>query len=298
MRAFYSSLYVPQLPDAHRFPAHKYAALRDRVLAEGIVRPSELHEPEPASDEQILRVHAKSYWDKIQMGTLSEQEQRRIGFPWSPQIRERTRHVSGGTLGAARAALRDGIGVNLAGGTHHAHYDFGSGFCLLNDTMIAARAMQAEGLARRIVVLDCDVHQGDGTAALASGDNTIYTFSIHGEKNFPFRKERSDLDIDLPDGTRDDAYLPLVEEGVRRAIAVSGAHLAIYIAGADPYIGDRLGRMSVSMAGLAERDRIVLSLCRAAGLPVAISMGGGYARDVNDIAAIHAQTVRIAAEHA
>jgi acetoin utilization deacetylase AcuC-like enzyme len=295
MLAYYADHFVLPLPPDHRFPMRKYSRLRERLLEEGTLRADDLRVPEAAGETDILRVHSPTYWHNVQHGTLSEREQRRIGFPWSPQMVERTRRVSGGTMGACRAALSDGVSANLAGGTHHAHYDFGSGYCILNDSIVAARAMQAEGRVRRVVVLDCDVHQGDGTAALAAGDSSIFTFSIHGAKNFPFHKMHSDIDIELPDGTEDAQYLDLLEEGVRRAIAAANADLAIYIAGADPYVGDRLGRMALSMAGLAARDRLVLAQCRASGLPVAITMGGGYAEDVEEIAAIHATTLRIAA---
>jgi acetoin utilization deacetylase AcuC-like enzyme len=211
---------------------------------------------------------------------------------------ERSRRSSGATIAACRAAFEDGVAVNLAGGTHHAHRDFGAGYCVFNDSAIAARAMQAERRARRVVILDCDVHQGDGTAAILAGDSSVFTFSVHGARNFPFHKQKSDLDIELPDGTTDAVYLDAVEEGVGRALAMAGADLAIYLAGADPYAGDRLGRMVVSMEGLAQRDRLVLALCRDAGLPVAVTMAGGYAPQVDEIAAIHARTVRIAAEFA
>jgi acetoin utilization deacetylase AcuC-like enzyme len=296
MLAYYSSQFVPQLPNGHRFPAQKYRRLYERVRASGIIDPDDMHDAERIAEGDILRVHAADYWDKVRFGTLSEREQRRIGFPWSPQIVERTLRVSGGTLAACRAALCDGVSVNLAGGTHHAHHDFGSGYCILNDSVIAARALQAEGAIRRAVVIDCDVHQGDGTARLAEGDRSLFTFSIHGAKNFPFHKATSDLDIELPDGTEDDEYLLMVEEGVRRTLAAAGADLAIYIAGADPYVGDTLGKMAISMAGLAARDRLVMRLCKAAALPVAVTMGGGYARDVDEIAAIHTETVRAARE--
>jgi acetoin utilization deacetylase AcuC-like enzyme len=228
-------------------------------------------------------------------GTLSAKEQRRIGFPWSPELVRRSVRTVGATIGACRASLEEGVAVNLAGGTHHAYCDHGEGYCVFNDSAVAARAMQAEGQVHRIVILDCDVHQGNGTAAILAGDSTIFTFSIHGAKNFPFHKERSDLDLELPDGTTDDLYLAMVEEGVRRALAQSSPDLAIYLAGADPYRKDRLGRMSVSLKGLAERDRIVLGLCHEEGLPVAITMAGGYAEDVGEIVAIHLQTVRTAA---
>jgi acetoin utilization deacetylase AcuC-like enzyme len=297
MLAYYADIFVLPLPPQHRFPMQKYARTRQRLLDTGILSRTDLRVPEPATDAQILRAHSQAYWDKVRLGTLSDKEQRRIGFPWSPQMVERTRRVSGGTMGACRAALRDGAAVNLAGGTHHAHRDFGSGYCILNDSAIAARAMQDEGLARRVVILDCDVHQGDGTAAILQGDSSIFTFSIHGAKNFPFHKAQSDIDIELPDNTDDETYLAYLEEGASRAIAYANADLAIYIAGADPFVGDTLGRMALTMDGLARRDRLIFALCGAAGLPVAVTMGGGYAKDVDDIATIHAQTVAIAKEY-
>jgi acetoin utilization deacetylase AcuC-like enzyme len=275
----------------------KYSRLRERLLAEGILTPDDLQVPPPATDADILRCHESAYLERVVLGTLSVAEIRRIGFPWSPQMVERSRRSSGATIMAARTALRgEGISANLAGGTHHACRDHGEGYCVFNDAAIAARAMQSEGLARRIVVIDCDVHQGNGTADIANGDPSIFTFSIHGESNFPFRKVAGDLDIGLSDGTSDEIYLDMVAEGTRRAITMSGADLAIYIAGADPFVGDRLGKLAVSKHGLAQRDRIVLDLCRDAGLSVAIAMGGGYARDVDDIVDIHLQTIRIASE--
>lgn len=295
MRAYYSDTFVLPLPEGHRFPMSKYVRLRDRVLAEGIVAPECLQAAEPASEADLLRCHAPDYVERVMKGGLTDREQRRIGFPWSPALVRRSLRTVGGTLAACRAALEDGVSANLAGGTHHAYADHGEGYCVFNDAAIAARAMQAEGRVRRVVIIDCDVHQGNGTAALLRADPTIYTFSIHGAKNYPAHKEVSDLDLELPDGTTDDRYLTLVEEGTRRALAASGADLAIYLAGADPYEHDRLGRMKVTMAGLAERDRLVFGLCRAAGLPVAVAMAGGYAPDIDDIVRIHAETIRIAA---
>lgn len=295
MKAFYSDTFVLPLPPGHRFPMAKYRLLRDRVLQEGIIAPENLIVAEPATREQLLLAHDADYIDKVLNGTLSDREQRRLGFPWSPELTRRSVRTVGATIGACRAALDDGVAVNLAGGTHHACRDHGEGYCVFNDSAVAARTMQAEGRVRRVVVLDCDVHQGNGTAAILAGDSTVFTFSIHGAKNFPFHKERSDLDLELPDGTTDDLYLAMVEEGVRRAIAQSSADLAIYLAGADPYRKDRLGRMAISLSGLAERDNIVLGLCREMGLPVAVTMAGGYAEDVEEIVAIHLQTVRTAA---
>ena len=295
MKAFYNDIFVLPLPDNHRFPMRKYARLRERIIAEGVIQPQDLRIPDAATDEQILRAHNADYLNRVQNGLLTEREMRRIGFPWSAQMVERSRRSAGATIAACRAALSDGVAANLAGGTHHAFRDHGEGYCVFNDSAIAARAMQAEGRVRRVVILDLDVHQGNGTASILAGDRTVFTFSVHGAKNFPFHKEMSDLDLELPDGTGDTAYLDAVEEGVRRALAQSGADLAIYLAGADPYSGDRLGRMAVSKAGLARRDEIVFSLCREWGLPVAVAMAGGYAPDVEDIVDIHLQTLKIAA---
>jgi acetoin utilization deacetylase AcuC-like enzyme len=296
MQTFYTDHFVLPLPPDHRFPMLKYALLREQVVAHSLVAPENLRIPEAATDEQILRAHDADYLERVTRGQLTPQEVRRIGFPWSPEMVERSRRSSGATIGACRAALAEGIAVNLAGGTHHAFRDHGEGFCVFNDGAIAARAMQAEGRAHRVVILDCDVHQGNGTASILADDPTVFTFSIHGANNFPFHKERSDLDIELPDGTGDAAYLDALEEGIRRALALANADLAIYLAGADPFIGDRLGKMALTMAGLEARDRLVLGLCHVTPLPAAVVMAGGYANDVRDIVAIHLQTVRIAAE--
>lgn len=296
MKAFYCDDFVLPLPEGHRFPMRKYALLRERLLAERVIAPEAMHVPLAATDEQILRCHHADYLTRVVSGTLTDKEIRRIGFPWSPQMVERCRRSAGATIAACRAALNgDGLAANLAGGTHHACRDHGEGFCVFNDAAIAARAMQAEGLARRVVIIDCDVHQGNGTADILNGDSSVFTFSIHGEKNFPFRKVAGTLDIGLPDGVTDREYLDTVEEGTRRALHMADADLAIYISGADPYAGDRLGKLAITKDGLQARDRLVLDLCAAAGLPVAIAMGGGYADNVHDIVDIHFNTVRLAA---
>ncbi len=295
MQIYYSDTFVLPLPPGHRFPMAKYALLRERVVAAGLVPPGDLRIPHAATDAELARAHHPGYIARVQAGELTAAEQRRIGFPWSPQMVERSRRSAGATIGACRAALAGGVGVNLAGGTHHAFADRGAGYCVFNDSAVAARAVQAEGLARRVVILDCDVHQGDGTAAILAGDETVFTFSIHGARNFPFHKQRSDLDIELPDQTGDDAYLDALEEGVRQALAAARADLAIYLAGADPYFDDRLGRLALTKAGLAERDRLIFHYCRAAGLPIAITMAGGYARRIDDTVDIHFQTVSAAA---
>lgn len=294
MKAFACDQYAVSLPKGHRFPMEKYRLLREAVEASGLIPVDDLIAPEPATDEQILRAHDRAYLERVKKGQLTDREVRRIGFPWSPLLVERTRCSVGGTIGACRAALRDGLAVNLAGGTHHAFRDYGQGYCIFNDSVIAIRAMQAERSTERAVVLDADVHQGNGTASITADDPSIFTLSVHSERNFPLRKERSDLDIGLEDGTGDLSYLEAWEWGVRRALKLSRADLVIYLAGADPYQDDRLGRLALSKAGLAERDRLAYELCGESGIPVATVMGGGYARRVEDTVQIHLQTVRSA----
>ncbi len=298
MKIFYTDHFVLPLPAAHRFPMVKYALLRQRVEQADLSDGEPLYVPVAATDEELLRVHTREYLHWVVTGTLSEAEIRRIGFPWSPGMVERSRRSSGATLAACRAALADGVGVNLAGGTHHAFADAGEGYCVFNDSAVAARAMRAEGRVRNVLVLDTDVHQGNGTAAIVRDDPTIFTFSIHGARNFPLRKETSDLDVPLPDGTGDADYLEALERGVREALRRAAADLVIFVSGADPFAEDKLGRLKLTRAGLAARDRLVFGLCRAAGLPVAVTMAGGYARQVTDTVDIHFRTVAVAAGRA
>src|SRR5918997_4922177 len=295
MKVFYSDHFVLPLPEDHRFPMAKYSMLRERVAGDGICAPGELRTPRAVTDEEILRAHDQGYLGRVVSGDLTDKEVRRIGFPWSERMVERSRRASGGTLGACLAALEEGFAANLAGGTHHAFADRGEGYCVFNDSAIAARAVRAKGLVERVVVVDTDVHQGNGTAAILRGDPSIFTFSIHGAKNFPFRKEESDLDLALPDGADDGVFLEALEDGLEKTLERSRAGLAIYLAGADPYEDDRLGRLSVSMEGLAERDRLVLEVCRERGIPVAVTMAGGYARKVEDTVDIHFRSIERAA---
>jgi acetoin utilization deacetylase AcuC-like enzyme len=295
MKVFTSAQFTFSLPKGHRFPLQKYTLLREAVEAAGLVAPQDLLIPEPATDEQVLRAHSQEYLRRVVNGQLTPLEIRRIGLPWSPELVTRARYSVGGTIAACRAAMADGIATNLAGGTHHASRDRGQGYCLFNDSIIAGRTLQAEGRLERVVVLDCDVHQGNGTAAIARDDPTIFTFSIHNEDNFPLHKEPSDLDIGLEDGTGDEEYLAALETGVQRALSSARADLAIYLAGADPYEGDLLGGLALTKEGLAHRDRFVLDLCYRAGLPVAVVLAGGYGRHVEDTVDVHLQTVRIAA---
>jgi acetoin utilization deacetylase AcuC-like enzyme len=294
MRAFYCDHFVLPLPDTHSFPMAKYRKLRERVLAEGIIDRDDLVEPAAASIQQLTLAHDREYVGDVIEGRLTAEQQRRIGFPWSPAMAERARRSVGGTIAAARLALLEGAAVNLAGGTHHAFRDHGAGYCVFNDVAVAARVIQADAAARgsappRLAVVDCDVHQGDGTAAIFSGDPSVFTLSLHGEKNFPFRKETSDLDVMLPDGTQDDEYLERLSMAVDETLDRQDPDLVFYLAGADPYEGDRLGRLKLTIEGLQARDRLVVERCH--GIPIAGCMGGGYCRDIDVIAGIHANTV-------
>jgi len=261
-----------------------------------IAQSVDLQIPRPATDEEILRAHDPVYVHRLQNGELSDKEIRRVGLPWSPEIVRRTRYSAGATIEACRAALAEGVAVNLAGGTHHAFGDHGQGYCWLNDSVIAARSIQAAGLVEKILIIDCDVHQGNGTAAIVKDDPSIFTFSIHGKNNFPYHKETSDLDVELADGTDDAAYLNALEKSLAASMQNFKADLAIYLAGADPYRDDRFGRLALTKKGLAERDRIVFQSCLEAGLPIAVTMAGGYAPNVQDTVDIHFQTVLSALE--
>ena len=294
MRAFYSDHFVLPLPDGHKFPMSKYSRLRERILAEGIVSSDDLHEAQLAAIEDLRLVHDAAYVDAVLTGTVAPAIQRRIGFPWSPQMVERARRSVGATIAAAHAALDEGVAANLAGGTHHAFADRGEGFCVFNDVAVAARVLQRDQLARRIAIVDLDVHQGNGTAAIFSGDDSVFTFSMHGDKNFPFKKELSDLDVTLADGTGDDEYLSLLQSHLTAVLNRHQPDFVFYLAGADPFEGDRLGRLKMTIQGLKRRDEIVLEACTKARLPIAISMSGGYATDVDAIVAIHTNTIRTA----
>ena len=296
MKLFYTDVFVLPLPAGHRFPMEKYARLRAALLASGDFSESDFYLPPAASDEELARAHDPEYIAAVSCGELEISAQKAIGFPWSPGMVERSRRSAGATLAACRAAFVDGVSANLAGGTHHAFRDRGEGFCVFNDAAVAARAMQAEGRAQRVLIVDCDVHQGNGTASILRGDDSIFTFSIHGARNFPFEKETSDLDIELPDGCNDDAYLLQLNHGLDTAFDLARPDLVIYLAGADPYQDDRLGRLALSFAGLAERDRRVFWRCKSLGLPVAVAMAGGYARQIDDTVAIHATTIRLAGQ--
>lgn len=274
----------------------KYRRLRERVLEDGILDAGDLEVPAAACDEDLLRVHDPSYLERVLAGTLTAREVRRLGFPWSRALVERSRRSVGGTVAACRRALGDGCAVNLAGGTHHAFRDRAEGFCVFNDAAVAARTLQGEGLVGQVLIVDCDVHQGNGTASIFRDDPSVFTFSMHGKRNFPFEKQVSDLDIELEDGTGDDPYLLLLEEGLDRTLRAVPADLVIYLAGADPFHRDRFGRLALTEDGLARRDRMVFEHCLRRRVPVAVAMAGGYAPQVEEIVALHLETVRQASD--
>ena len=297
MKLHYTDHTALPLPEGRRFPVGKSALLREALLARDIFAATDFVEARAIGDPELLRAHDADYVARVQAGELSTAEQRRIGFPWSPQMVERARCSAGATLEACRSALDEGCGANLGGGTHHAHRSFGAGFCVFNDVAVAARAMQAEGRAKRIAVVDCDVHQGDGTAAIFASDDTVFSFSIHAARNFPFRKQQGDLDIELADGCEDAEYLEALGAALPVIFERARPELVVYLAGADPYAGDRLGRLKLSMDGLAERDRLVLETCRRHGVSIAITMAGGYAYDISDAIAIHVRTLELAKQY-
>jgi len=299
MQAFYADQFVLPLPPGHSFPMSKYRLLRERVEHEPGL---ELRQAIPATDGELALAHTPAYVSAVLEGTLGAQQQREIGFPWSEAMVARSRRSVGATILAARAALAAGVAANLAGGTHHASADKGGGYCVFNDAAVAARLMQAEWHRShrqllRVAVIDLDVHQGNGTAAIFADDPTVFTLSLHGAKNFPFRKERSDLDVDLPDGCGDDAYLDALDAALAelwRRHADTPPGLIFFVAGADPHEGDRLGRLKLTTAGLAERDRRVLTAARERRIPVALSMAGGYGRVIDDTVQVHLGTIRAA----
>jgi acetoin utilization deacetylase AcuC-like enzyme len=296
LKIFYTDSFAIPLPQDHSFPIGKYALLRKRIENSSLFSAQDLCIPRAATDTEICRSHDRDYLQRFQQGQVTAREIRRIGLPWSAELVERARRSAGATVEACFAALDDGIAVHLGGGTHHAFRNQGQAYCIFNDSAIAVRALQAETPIERVMILDCDVHQGNGTAALLQKDPHVFTFSIHGKNNFPFRKEKSDLDIALDDEADDRVYLDALAKGVRASLKQARADAVIYLAGADPFADDRFGRLNISKDGLAERDRLVFQYCRDAGLPVAVTMAGGYAPNIEDTVDIHFQTVCIAAQ--
>jgi acetoin utilization deacetylase AcuC-like enzyme len=291
LRAWSPARFAVPLPEGHRFPIAKYAMLRDGVVARGILPASAVLEPEQVDRRALRLVHTERYVAAVLDGTMSPAETRRLGFPWSPELRERSLRTAQGTVEAARDALATGAGVNLAGGTHHAFADRGEGFCVFNDVALAVRLLRHEGRIARAAVVDLDVHQGNGTARIFAEDPGVFTFSMHGARNYPFQKEASDLDVELDDGLEDAAYLAILERHLGSVLDAARPDLVFYLAGADPYQGDRLGRLALSIEGLRARDELVYDACRRRGLPVTLTMAGGYARDLNDLVTIQTNSV-------
>ena len=296
MKIFYTDSFAIALPKDHRFPISKYTLLRKRLIDSNLFKPQDFYIPHAATTAEITRAHDPHYLRRVKNGELTAREVRRIGLPWSPKLFERARRSAGATVEACFAALDEAIAVHLGGGTHHAFSDQGQGYCVFNDGAIAARSLQAETPIQRLLILDCDVHQGNGTAVILQNDPSVFTFSIHGKNNFPYHKEKSDLDIALDDGAGDSVYLDALSKGINKALKRAKAEFVIYLAGADPYAEDRFGRLALSKEGLAERDRMVFQHCHKAGLPVAVTMAGGYAPNIEDTVDIHFQTVLIASQ--
>lgn len=294
MKAFYTDHFVLPLPQGHRFPMAKYRMVREQV---GNFAGLQLTEAPAATDTELLLAHDPIYLQRVITGTLAPQAQREIGFPWSPGMVERSRRSVGATIAASRVALQEGVSVNLAGGTHHAYRDKGSGFCVFNDAAIAARVMQRRHGVGQVAIIDLDVHQGNGTASILKRDPSIFTLSVHGEKNFPFRKEPSDLDVGLPDGCNDQTYLAALDQALAQLLERCQPRLLIYLAGADPHEADRLGRLNLTFEGLRARDQRVLQLARQLNVGVAITMAGGYGTDINQTVAVHVQTIAQALDY-
>lgn len=291
MQVFYTPRYYAEIGEGHVFPIRKFELVRDQLLAEGTLDPAELVEPSPALLEDVLLVHTEDYVTRLCNGHLTTKEIRRLGLPWSESLVRRSFYAVGGTVAATQSALANGYSSNLAGGTHHSFADRGEGFCVLNDVAIAIRALRARTLIRRAAIVDCDVHQGNGTATIFAADNDTFTFSMHGANNYPLFKAHSTLDVELPDGTNDAGYL----ESLAHHLPTVFAHepeIVFYLAGADPFAGDKLGRLALSIDGLRERDAYVLSECYNRELPVVTVMSGGYGKDINDTIEIHCNTIR------
>lgn len=291
MKLFHTDLFVLPLPDGHRFPMQRYRLLRERLETCNLFSPEQMCVPPAATDEQLARVHTIEWIEKVRSGTLTPDEERRIGFPWSEQMAERSRRSTGATVAASRCALIDGISANLAGGTHHSFPDRGAGYCVFNDVAVAAREMQAEGLIKTAIVIDGDVHQGDGTASIFAEDPSVTTFSLHAKKAFPARKQASDLDIELAPGCETETYLQQLDAGLTWVSKQPTPSLVYYLAGADPYEKDKLGGLKVSKEGLRQRDLKVFEFCQQRSLPLVITLAGGYAEDVNDIVDIQFTTI-------
>lgn len=287
-------LYAHPLPEGHRFPMLKYELIPEQLLHEGTIAQHNLFNPEPVSEDIILLTHEKTYWEQLRDLTLSTKDQRRIGFPLNSQLLERELRITQGTIDAVHFAMSNEIAFNVAGGTHHAGSNWGEGFCLLNDQAVATNYLLDKALAKRILIIDLDVHQGNGTAEIFKNEPRVFTFSMHGDKNFPFRKEISSLDVPLDDGVQDEEYLSSLSVNLKKAFERAKPDFVFYLSGVDVLSTDKLGKLALSKVACKERDRIVLQACKDKNLPLQISMGGGYSADIKDIVDAHCNTYRLA----
>ena len=300
MKAFYSDHFVLPLPEGHRFPMAKYSMLREELVQE--LSAVQMCEAPAATEGELALAHAPDYVQAVKSGTLSPEALREIGFPWTPAMAERSIRSAGASIAAGRAALKEGISGNLAGGTHHASANQGGGFCVFNDIAVTARVLQMEYFRQtkktlQVLVVDLDVHQGNGTASIFANDPSVFTLSLHGEKNFPFRKVPSDLDVGLPDGCTDGPYLEALDRALKEMSELFKPDFLIYLAGADAHEGDRLGRLKLTEAGMAARDQKVFDWALASNIPMIICMGGGYGHDLRSTVAVQMNTWRLALRH-
>lgn len=296
LKIAYDPIYAHPLPEGHRFPMLKYELIPAQLLHEGVIAAENIFSPKPIQEEIILWTHDENYWQQLRDLTLPEKEQRRIGFPLNSALVEREIRIAQGTIDGCHFAFENGIAFNVAGGTHHAGSNWGEGFCMLNDQAIAANYLLKEALAKSILIVDLDVHQGNGTAEIFGQEPRVFTFSMHGANNFPYRKERSDLDIPLPDGTTDDAYFSLLNEALPKLIDRQKPDFIFYLAGVDVLLTDKLGKLALSRETCKKRDEFVLSLCHKRSIPVQVSMGGGYSANIKDIVEAHCNTYKTAVE--
>jgi acetoin utilization deacetylase AcuC-like enzyme len=287
-------LYAHPLPEGHRFPMLKYELIPEQLLHEGTIEEQNLFSPEPVTEDIVLLTHQKAYWEQLRDLTLPAKDQRRIGFPLNSQLLERELRITQGTIDGAHFAISNGIAFNVAGGTHHAGSNWGEGFCLLNDQAVTANYLLNRNLAKRILIIDLDVHQGNGTAEIFQHEPRVFTFSMHGDKNFPFRKEISSLDVPLNNGLQDDEYLSLLNTNLKKAFERAKPDFVFYLSGIDVLATDKLGKLALSKAACKERDRVVLQACKDKNLPLQVSMGGGYSVDIKDIVDAHCNTYRLA----
>jgi acetoin utilization deacetylase AcuC-like enzyme len=296
LKIAFDPIYAHPLPEGHRFPMLKYELIPAQLLHEGLITQENIFSPQPLDEQTILRTHDEHYWHQLRDLTVPVKEQRRIGFPLNAQLVEREIRIAKGTIDGCYYAMDNGVAFNVAGGTHHAGTNWGEGFCMLNDQAIAANYLLNNKLAKSILIIDLDVHQGNGTAQIFEHESRVFTFSMHGANNFPARKEKSDLDIPMADGVNDDEYLSIVEHQVPLLIVQQRPDFIFYLAGVDVLESDKLGKLALSKEACKERDRLVLEHCKQAGIPVQVSMGGGYSPQIKDIVEAHCNTYRVAVD--